>query len=151
ERYMFTGRLSLRAQPWLADHAVAGVVLLPGAAFLEMVVRAAGAAGCGRVPEFAVWPRAGAVPVETGDMYEGMAAAGYGYGPVFRGLRAAWRRGPDIFAEVALPPEAAGSAGSFGVHPALLDAALHPAVLAGDAGPAGAGTAGGYRAGGGAG
>ena len=69
-------------------------------------------------------------------MYEGLAAGGYGYGPAFRGLRAAWRRGEEIFAEVALPEEAAGEAGSFGVHPALLDAALHAAGLAGMAGDA---------------
>ena len=63
----------------------------------------------------------------------GLAAGGYGYGPAFRGLRAAWRRGQDIFAEVALPDDAAADAGSFGVHPALLDAALHAAGLAGAA------------------
>ena len=44
------------------------------------------------------------LPVDIEGLYEALAAAGYGYGPVFRGLRAAWRRGPDIFAEVALPP-----------------------------------------------
>ena len=52
--YMFTGRLSLRAQPWLADHAVNGVVLLPGTAFAEMAVRAGDAAGCGRIRELAL-------------------------------------------------------------------------------------------------
>ena len=61
---------------------------------------------------------------------------GYGYGPAFRGLRAAWRRGEEVFAEVALPEDAAAEAGSFGLHPALLDAALHAAGLA--AGLAGA-------------
>ena len=56
-------------------------------------------------------------------LYEQLAAAGYEYGPVFRGLRAAWRDGDDVYAEVALPGgvEVAG----FGIHPALLDAALH--------------------------
>ena len=33
---VLTGRLSLGAQPWLADHAVAGVVLFPGAGFVEL-------------------------------------------------------------------------------------------------------------------
>jgi mycoketide-CoA synthase len=42
---------------------------------------------------------------------------------------------------VALPEDAAVGAGSFGLHPALLDAALHAAGLAG-AGLAGAGLAG---------
>ena len=197
--FLLTGRLSVRSQPWLADHAVAGQVLLPGTALVEMAVRAGDAAGCQRVEELvleapllmsaddaiqlqvtvggpdeagrrtvqvyarpgdaggegpwvrhasgllapagqhaglggadelAVWPPAGAVPVDTSGVYEGLAAAGYGYGPAFRGLRAAWRRGEEIFAEVALPEEAAREAGSFGVHPALLDAALHAAGLA---------------------
>jgi acyl transferase domain-containing protein/NADP-dependent 3-hydroxy acid dehydrogenase YdfG/acyl carrier protein len=77
----------------------------------------------------ASWPPPGSEPVATGDRYAELAAQGYGYGPVFRGLRAAWRRGNEIFAEVALPAEAASAAGSFGVHPALLDAALHAAGL----------------------
>src|SRR5271166_4192366 len=38
---VLTGRLSTSAQPWLADHAVAGVVVLPGAGFVELVIRAA--------------------------------------------------------------------------------------------------------------
>ncbi|MCX5065753.1 SDR family NAD(P)-dependent oxidoreductase [Micromonospora lupini] len=48
---LLTGRLSLRTQPWLADHAVAGVVLLPGTAFLEMALTAAGDVGCAAVEE----------------------------------------------------------------------------------------------------
>ena len=78
-----------------------------------------------------VWPPAGAEPAGVGDLYAGLAARGYGYGPAFRGLRAAWRRGEDIFAEVALPEGI--EAGGFGVHPALLDAALHGAALPGAA------------------
>ena len=62
-------------------------------------------------------------------LYAGLAARGYGYGPAFRGLRAAWRRGEEVFAEVALPEEAAADAGPFGLHPALLDAALHAVGL----------------------
>ena len=42
---VLTGRLSLRAQPWLADHAIGGTVLVPGTAFLEMAVAAGEAAG----------------------------------------------------------------------------------------------------------
>ncbi|MFI5582090.1 SDR family NAD(P)-dependent oxidoreductase [Streptomyces sp. NPDC051822] len=61
--------------------------------------------------------------------YDGLAAAGYAYGPVFRGLRAAWRDGTELIAEVALPPSVTDAA-SFGLHPALLDAALHPIVMA---------------------
>ena len=91
--------------------------------------------------DFAVWPPAGAVPVDASGLYDGLAANGYRYGPAFRGLRAAWQRGDDVFAEVALPGEAAAAAGSFGVHPALLDAALHTAFLAASAQPAPGGPA----------
>ncbi|GAA3117132.1 hypothetical protein GCM10020254_74920 [Streptomyces goshikiensis] len=48
-----------------------------------------------------------------------------GYGPAFRGLTAAWRHGDSVYAEVALPEETASAARDFGLHPALLDAALH--------------------------
>jgi NADPH:quinone reductase-like Zn-dependent oxidoreductase/acyl carrier protein len=82
-------------------------------------------AGVAETGQFAVWPPEGAVPVDTGGVYEALAAAGYGYGPAFRGLRAAWRRGQEIFADVALPAQTAAEAGAFGLHPALLDAALH--------------------------
>ncbi|WP_431784964.1 polyketide synthase dehydratase domain-containing protein, partial [Streptomyces chumphonensis] len=61
--------------------------------------------------------------------YAEAAAAGYGYGPAFQGLRAAWRRGDEIFAEVALPEEARAEAGRYGLHPALLDSALHAVGL----------------------
>ncbi|MGV9271634.1 type I polyketide synthase, partial [Kitasatospora sp. NPDC003701] len=73
------------------------------------------------------WPPAGAEVVPVDGAYEGFAAAGFGYGPVFRGLRAVWRRGDDLFAEVALPEGVDGAA--FGLHPALLDAAMHAAIL----------------------
>ncbi|MBI0300910.1 SDR family NAD(P)-dependent oxidoreductase, partial [Streptomyces sp. PRKS01-29] len=74
------------------------------------------------------WPPAGAQPVDLEGFYERSAAAGYAYGPSFQGLRAVWRDGADLLAEVALP-EAAGDADGFGIHPALLDAALHPALV----------------------
>ncbi|GLZ28529.1 hypothetical protein Lesp02_07190 [Lentzea sp. NBRC 105346] len=67
------------------------------------------------------WPPAGAEEVSVADIYDRMIDRGYEYGPVFQGLKAAWRRGTDVFAEVALPEGHDG----FGVHPALLDAALH--------------------------
>ncbi|MET8687107.1 beta-ketoacyl synthase N-terminal-like domain-containing protein [Streptomyces sp. NPDC004732] len=75
-----------------------------------------------------VWPPAGAEPVDLGDFYERAAATGVGYGPAFTGLRALWRRGAELFAEAVLPQGAPEGAG-FGIHPALLDAALHPALL----------------------
>uniref|UniRef100_UPI001679DFB4 type I polyketide synthase n=1 Tax=Streptomyces bluensis TaxID=33897 RepID=UPI001679DFB4 len=78
------------------------------------------------------WPPAGAERVETGDLYEDMADAGLTYGPLFQGLRAVWRRGDEIFAEVTLPTGT--EAGGFGLHPALLDAALHAVAAAGGTG-----------------
>ncbi|CAM3574779.1 type I polyketide synthase [Kibdelosporangium persicum] len=72
-----------------------------------------------------VWPPADAEPVEVGGLYAELAETGYHYGPMSRGLVAAWRRGADTFAEVALPEELASAAGGFGLHPALFDAVLH--------------------------
>ncbi|MEN8655269.1 SDR family NAD(P)-dependent oxidoreductase [Streptomyces sp. 21So2-11] len=69
-----------------------------------------------------------AEPLPIDGCYDELAAAGYAYGPVFRGLRAAWRNGADLLAEVALPPSVTDAA-SYGLHPALLDAALHPIVM----------------------
>ncbi|MEV4617036.1 type I polyketide synthase, partial [Kitasatospora sp. NPDC049258] len=195
EGFLFTGRLSVQSQPWLADHVVMGALVVPGTALLELAVRAGDEAGCelveeltlaaplvlpeqggvqlqvwvgeadasgrraltvhsragvdpqapwtlhasgvlgsGAVPvEFdaTVWPPAGAEPVDVSSAYEGFAAAGFEYGPVFRGMRAVWRRGEELFAEVALPDGIGG--GEFGLHPALLDAALHGAALDGAA------------------
>ncbi len=180
---LLTGRLSLRTHPWLADHVVAGVVLLPGTAFVEMAIRAGDEIGAGHLEELvleaplvlpeksavrlqlmvsgadergrrdvsvhsasdgpwtlhargvlapdpaaaafdlAQWPPAGAEPVDLDGFYPELNAAGLEYGPVFQGVRAAWRHGYEVFAEVALPEDVAG--GPFGLHPALLDAALH--------------------------
>ncbi|MGY5123583.1 SDR family NAD(P)-dependent oxidoreductase [Streptomyces nigrescens] len=78
------------------------------------------------------WPPAEAERVELEDFYRERADLGLGYGPVFQGLRAVWRRGAELFAEVALPEGDTGDTAGFGLHPALLDAALQ------FAGPAGA-------------
>ncbi|MFF2331759.1 type I polyketide synthase, partial [Streptomyces sp. NPDC058103] len=75
------------------------------------------------------WPPAGAERVDLDGFYDGMAEAGLQYGPVFRGLTAAWRSGDDVYADVALPAGADPS--DFRLHPALLDAALHGVVVAG--------------------
>jgi len=48
---VLTGRLSLSSHPWLADHAVAGTVLLPGTAFVELALRAAEETEMGGVEE----------------------------------------------------------------------------------------------------
>ncbi|MDT3400598.1 SDR family NAD(P)-dependent oxidoreductase, partial [Streptomyces sp. B1866] len=76
-------------------------------------------------PDLTAWPPPGSVPVEIDGAYERLAAAGFDYGPVFQGLRAAWRRGPELFAEVALADEVRSDATLFDVHPALFDAAIH--------------------------
>ncbi|MEU1020473.1 type I polyketide synthase, partial [Streptomyces sp. NPDC005898] len=199
---LLTGRLSLQTHAWLADHAVADSVLLPGTAFVELAIRAGDQVGCEVVEELTiqaplilparggvqlqltvgepddsgqrslniysragdasgeepwtchatgvlgtsprpgasaeraaelagVWPPEGAVAVGTDDLYERFAAAGYGYGPAFQGLRAAWRRGDQVFAEVALAEDHQAEAARFGIHPALLDAALHGLRLGG--------------------
>ncbi|GAA3121872.1 hypothetical protein GCM10020254_81420 [Streptomyces goshikiensis] len=212
------GLLAPRDHPWLADHTVAGDVLLPGTAFVEMALYAgeqagtpvvdeltltaplplppdgsvelqmkvAGADGAGRraltvharlhdaeaapgpwrrhatatlvaagdqpAQEPSVtpaadhpWPPPGAVPLDLdgppearppGGAYARLARAGLHYGPAFRGLRAAWRLGDEVYAEVTLPEAAEtpapgeGTAG-FALHPALFDAALHTVALAG--------------------
>lgn len=72
----------------------------------------------------AAWPPLDATPIDVGTAYADFAAAGLEYGPAFRGLRAAWRRGEEVFAEIALP-DLIGSGGRYHLHPALLDAALH--------------------------
>ncbi|MFK0121020.1 SDR family NAD(P)-dependent oxidoreductase, partial [Streptomyces sp. NPDC090994] len=200
---LFTSRLSLTTHPWLADHVAAGAVLLPGAAFVELALRAGDEVGCGAVEELVmeaplvlaegvaaqvrvgvaaddgtgrravrvhsraedaglgtpwtrhasgtlrpaddtdtvadtaeatsmadltVWPPAGAVAVDPADvegLYDGLEQAGYRYGPVFQGLRAAWRGDGAVYAEVALPDDHEDRAAAFGLHPALLDAAMH--------------------------
>nr|WP_308401698.1 SDR family NAD(P)-dependent oxidoreductase [Streptomyces roseoverticillatus] len=73
--------------------------------------------------DIGAWPPAGAEAVDLTAFYEGLAALGLGYGPVFQGLRSVWRGGDDVFAEVALPEGT--EAGAFALHPALLDSALH--------------------------
>ncbi|MFE2678430.1 type I polyketide synthase, partial [Streptomyces hygroscopicus] len=207
EGFLFTGRLSLRTHPWLADHAVMDTVLLPGTALVELAVRAGDQVGCDLLEELtleaplilperggvqlrvvvdepsgpdgrrsltvysrledaadepwirhasgalattgagtgdasaattglAEWPpattgTADVEPLDVDGLYDGFAALGLGYGPVFQGLRAAWRRGDEVFAEVALDEERQGEARAYGLHPALLDAALHTVALGG--------------------
>ncbi|MFH8520604.1 type I polyketide synthase [Streptomyces gelaticus] len=198
---LFTGLLSTRTHPWLADHAVGGVTLLPGTAFVELALHAGDQAGCDLVEELTLeaplvlpergavqlqvvvrapdetgrraltvharptdltdgdgtagapwvrhasgvlaqaapqpptdltaWPPTGARAVDVTDLYDRMAAGGYGYGPAFQGLRAAWVGDEEVYAEVALPEEVRSDAARYGLHPALLDAALHASALGG--------------------
>ncbi|MFI6108907.1 type I polyketide synthase, partial [Streptomyces sp. NPDC051310] len=198
---LWTGRLSLAEQPWLADHAVFGAVVVPGAVLVELALQAGGRLGCGRLEELTlqlplvvgeaagvrlqvtvggagedgrravtvhscpdgrgdaaaapgdevwtlhatgtlvaadddgssrpaaeVWPPRAAVPVAVDDLYARLADMGYEYGPLFQGVRAAWRRGEDVFAEVALPDAVSMDTDGFGIHPALLDAVFHLSI-----------------------
>ncbi|WP_037843470.1 SDR family NAD(P)-dependent oxidoreductase, partial [Streptomyces sp. NRRL WC-3549] len=202
DEFLFTGRLSLQTQPWLADHAVMGSVLLPGTAFVDLALHAGDHVGCESVDELTlqaplvlhesagvqlqvvvgtpeadgrrpvsvhsrpgeadaeesdwtqhatgllapvdaavesaaessvreslrVWPPREATEIDVEGLYERLAAQGFGYGPAFRGLQRVWRRGEEVFAEVAVADlDVAG----FGVHPALLDSALHSLAVGG--------------------
>ena len=215
--WLFTGRISLESHPWLADHAVMGTVLLPGAAFLELALHAGRELECPVVSELTLeiplvlpeqgalalqlavgeldesgarslsihsraetssgdgafaqehwtrhaggvltagdapgarrgashghttadqaragvltgeaWPPRGAEAIEVDGLYDSLAEIGFEYGPVFQGLRGAWRRGEEVFAEVSLPGDRVAEAGAFAIHPALLDAALQASGL----------------------
>jgi acyl transferase domain-containing protein/NADPH:quinone reductase-like Zn-dependent oxidoreductase/NADP-dependent 3-hydroxy acid dehydrogenase YdfG/acyl carrier protein len=83
--------------------------------------------GAPRLDALTEWPPAGAQPVGVTALYDDLAAIGLGYGTLFRGLRGAWRHEDEILAEVTLP-EGTDVTG-FGLHPALLDAALHACAL----------------------
>ncbi|MEU6072062.1 SDR family NAD(P)-dependent oxidoreductase [Streptomyces sp. NPDC047082] len=193
EGALFTGRLSLATHPWLAEHAVNGTVIVPGAALVEIAVRAGDQVGRGTVrdltlhaplvvpqggavalrvrvgegdepavtlhsrpdgeagvwtlhaegflsaagsepgPGAVAWPPAAAQPIDTEHLYAGLAALGLEYGPLFQGLTSAWRDGDTVCAEVTLPEDA--ETDGYGIHPALLDAALH-SVAAGELLPA---------------
>ena len=77
------------------------------------------------------WPPAGCEAVGADEFYDALAGMGIEYGPVFQGLRAAWRRGEEAFAEVSLVDRESGAGGgaAFGVHPALLDAVLQSGAV----------------------
>ncbi|MGW0940592.1 SDR family NAD(P)-dependent oxidoreductase [Streptomyces sp. NPDC002666] len=65
-----TGLLSLDSHPWLADHAVLGTVVLPGAALLELALYAGREAGAGVVDELTLsdpllLPETGSVRVQV--------------------------------------------------------------------------------------
>ncbi|WP_439677872.1 type I polyketide synthase [Embleya sp. MST-111070] len=82
------------------------------------------------------WPPTGAIPVPIDDFYPWLADNGVAYGPCFRAVRAVWRRGEEIFGEIALPEQVGYEADRFGVHPALMDATQHLLGVAAFANPA---------------
>ncbi|WP_172381392.1 type I polyketide synthase [Streptomyces sp. MNP-20] len=77
------------------------------------------------------WPPPGATAIPVSGVYDDLTSRGLHYGPVFRGLEAAWHRDGETFADVGLPEGGRADAETFGMHPALLDAALHALVLGG--------------------
>jgi acyl transferase domain-containing protein/NADP-dependent 3-hydroxy acid dehydrogenase YdfG len=72
------------------------------------------------------WP--GTDPVAA-DCYARLGDHGYRYDGPFRALTGVREIGDDLFADVELPADAGDDAARFGLHPALLDAVLHPLVL----------------------
>jgi acyl transferase domain-containing protein/acyl carrier protein len=71
------------------------------------------------------WPPANAEPIMVDDLYDRLADVGFTYGPIFQGLQTAWRHDEQLFAEITLPDDQTTNAQHCGIHPALLDAALH--------------------------
>ncbi|MBL3671792.1 polyketide synthase dehydratase domain-containing protein, partial [Streptomyces sp. M2CJ-2] len=70
EGTVLTGRVSLASHPWLADHAVAGMVVVPGTAFVDMAVHAAALVGCAGLGELThqaplVVPESGGVALQA--------------------------------------------------------------------------------------
>ncbi len=115
--------LTVHSRPLTGDGADG-----PWTRHAEGVLGAAPAAAGDPLP--AAWPPPGATPVDVTGLYERIAARGFAYGPAFRGLRAAWRDGDTVYAEIA-PEDGEHLQGTdrFRVHPALLDAALHTVAL----------------------
>ena len=65
-----SGAISLQTHPWLKDHAVAGNVLLPGTAFLELALDAAERTGASQVAELTlqaplILPEQGSVALQV--------------------------------------------------------------------------------------
>ncbi|MGW1056154.1 SDR family NAD(P)-dependent oxidoreductase [Streptomyces sp. NPDC002521] len=78
------------------------------------------------------WPPPEATELDVTGAYADAEDRIVHYGPAYQGLRAVWRRGEEVFAEVALPDGV--DATGFGIHPALLDAATHALFVAGNGG-----------------
>ncbi|WP_109527129.1 MULTISPECIES: type I polyketide synthase [Nocardia] len=53
-RVVLTGVLSTRTHPWLADHRIDGQIVVAGAVFVELLLRAADSVGCDRVDDLIV-------------------------------------------------------------------------------------------------
>jgi pimaricinolide synthase PimS1 len=106
-----------------ADEQLGGISEIPWTCNASGMLAHRGASTAGDLQ--ASWPPPEAVPLELDGFYDSLARRGLDYGPVFQGLRAAWRSDKDVFAEVSLADDQREQAQSFTMHPALLDAALH--------------------------
>ncbi|MFK4107051.1 KR domain-containing protein [Streptomyces sp. NPDC019531] len=110
----------------------------PGAPWVR---HAAGTVGPGRlaavpvpVTGMEVWPPAGAIAVEPDELYDTLYRSGLALGDAWRGARALWRRGDEVYAEIVLPDCVVDGEG-YAVHPALLDLAAHLYRLVDGEGP----------------
>nr|WP_250966720.1 polyketide synthase dehydratase domain-containing protein [Streptomyces sp. RKAG290] len=74
-------------------------------------------------------PTADAVVTRGQEAYARLDARGYHYGPAFQGLRTVHQDGKTLHAEISLDGDRTDQE-AFALHPALLDAALHPLALA---------------------
>lgn len=90
---------------------------------------AARAAEDAPVFDFGSWPPPAATPIAIEDSYATLEASGLRYGPLFRAVRAAWKRGTEFFLEAELAGELLKDAQRYGLHPALVEA-LHALALA---------------------
>jgi len=99
---------------------------LDGEAWQRICTAAAGAPGAGAP---LATPGA-AQALAADDIHAGFEALGIAFGPAFRGLQEVQRGTGWARAVLALPPETAPQATAFGLHPALLDAALQLCAVA---------------------
>jgi polyketide synthase 12 len=74
-------------------------------------------------------PPRNAERIDVTALYKGLAELGYGYGPTFQGIREAWRVNDVVWAKAALAESVASSSIRYGLHPALLDSAMHSLLL----------------------
>ncbi|MEV5834445.1 SDR family NAD(P)-dependent oxidoreductase, partial [Nocardia sp. NPDC052112] len=51
DEHVFGGRMSVQTHPWIADHVLLDVVVVPGTAFVDMVLRAGEHVGCDYLDE----------------------------------------------------------------------------------------------------
>ncbi|MFD2768670.1 polyketide synthase dehydratase domain-containing protein, partial [Micromonospora eburnea] len=86
-------------------------------------------------PDDGPWDPAGS-PIDIESFYDNLSDHGLDYGPVFQGLKSAWRAGDVFHAELELSGDESDE--GFIVHPALLDAAIQTIFLT-DAHPLGTG------------